>query len=99
MNPNDRISPPQAPAYRGHCMTGRPQKGTPVQEDGTKVCSKCLEQKPADSFNASAGARDGLDPQCKDCKKEQYLARKVNPKRKRKNVTRRNVKKKLRPAS
>jgi len=57
-------------------MTGRPQKGTPVQEDGTKVCSKCLGQKPADSFNASAGARDGLDPQCKDCKKEQYLARK-----------------------
>lgn len=70
-------------------MTGRPQKGTPVQPDGTKVCSKCAESKPAEEFNNCATARDGKDPQCKVCKKEQYLARKVKPKKR----TRRKAKK------
>jgi len=67
----------------------RPQKGTPVQDDGTKVCSKCLEQKTAEEFNASANTRDGKDPQCKQCKRAQHDARKG----KRKKRTRRKAKK------
>lgn len=67
-------------------MAGRPEQGTAVQPDGTKVCSKCLERKPASRFNNSASMRDGKDPHCKDCKKAQRQAAKAKKrKRKRRN--------------
>lgn len=34
-----------------------------------KICSKCKEAKPLDAFGKYARARDGLFPQCKECKR------------------------------
>ena len=35
----------------------------------TKTCTACGEEKPASDFYRHRGARDGLYPQCKACKR------------------------------
>lgn len=36
-------------------------------EEGTKVCTKCKEEKPRSEFYKRAELRDGLKSQCKEC--------------------------------
>lgn len=36
----------------------------------TKRCTRCKERKPLDNFHNSRASRDGLYPQCKDCRRE-----------------------------
>ena len=40
----------------------------------TKLCSACRVQKPAEAFNRSTRARDGLQRQCADCSAAQKRA-------------------------
>jgi hypothetical protein len=39
-----------------------------------KKCSKCGESKPLDKFGKDKQRKDGLYPQCKDCRKANFLA-------------------------
>ncbi len=36
----------------------------------TKVCNKCFEEKPLDSFHRDKGKKDGLCTICKSCKRD-----------------------------
>ena len=38
--------------------------------NGMKICSKCREEKPVSAFHKSKGRCDGLDMQCKECKRQ-----------------------------
>ena len=41
----------------------------PDQIENTKTCSKCKQSKPKSEFYICKGKKDGLQSQCKDCKK------------------------------
>jgi len=43
------------------------QAAGPSRKDGTKVCTKCGEEKPVERFADHAGKRDGLQSQCNIC--------------------------------
>ena len=38
-------------------------------EKGTKICSRCREEKPLSEFYTSTVTKDGYRPQCKACSK------------------------------
>ena len=38
-------------------------------EKGTKICSRCREEKPLSEFYTSTVTKDGYRPQCKACAK------------------------------
>ena len=38
----------------------------------TKQCTKCKEVKPVSEFYKDKAKKDGLRPQCKECKKKHY---------------------------
>lgn len=38
-------------------------------EKGTKICSRCKQEKPLTDFYASVNAKDGYRPQCIECSK------------------------------
>lgn len=38
-------------------------------EKGTKICSRCREEKPLSEFYISTVTKDGYRPQCKACSK------------------------------
>ena len=38
-------------------------------EKGTKVCSRCRQEKPLSEFYTSNTTKDGYRPQCKECSK------------------------------
>jgi hypothetical protein len=38
-------------------------------EKGTKICSRCKEEKPLSEFYTSTVTKDGYRPQCKACSK------------------------------
>lgn len=42
-------------------------------ENLTKKCSTCKTDKPRDSFNKYAQAKDGLQPRCRDCQRERRV--------------------------
>ena len=37
-----------------------------------KYCRKCFTEKPEEAFSKHSGRPDGLQPHCKDCKKQTY---------------------------
>ena len=39
-------------------------------EKGTKICSRCKQEKPLTDFYASVNAKDGYRPQCIECSKQ-----------------------------
>lgn len=39
-------------------------------ETGLKICSHCRRELSLDHFNKCKSCSDGLEVQCKDCKKE-----------------------------
>lgn len=39
-------------------------------EKGTKVCSRCGQEKPLDQFYTSSVTKDGYRPQCIECSKQ-----------------------------
>jgi len=41
-------------------------------ESHSKVCSNCREEKPLEAFNKDRSRKDGLEYQCKVCKKQYY---------------------------
>lgn len=45
------------------------QKGSFLDQNGMKKCSKCLETKTGDEFSNAKKFKDGKDPYCKACKK------------------------------
>lgn len=47
-----------------------------VAPENTKVCSRCLEDKPFAMFSASKDSSDGLHSWCRACKCEDQQARK-----------------------
>ena len=42
-----------------------------IEEEETKTCSKCGEEKPYDQFNADSRRKDGKRASCKTCDAEQ----------------------------
>ena len=46
---------------------------------GLKQCNKCKEAKTASEFHKKAAAKDGLQPQCKECKAATAKARNSTP--------------------
>lgn len=38
-------------------------------EKGTKICSRCKQEKPLSEFYTSANTKDGYRPQCIECSK------------------------------
>ena len=47
----------------------------------TKVCSHCGRELPVESFNKSSKTKDGLQPWCRDCQRENYDAHKGEPRK------------------
>ena len=52
-------------------------RGSPQQQDSTKLCRRCDTWKEASSFNRSSWHRDGLHACCKACLAEYGRARSV----------------------
>lgn len=51
-------------------------------EEKTKICYRCKRELPVTSFHKSNGNKDGLQYECKDCRRElDKIRRKTNSNR------------------
>lgn len=49
------------------------------EENTSKICSTCKEDKPFDNFRKSANSKDGFGSMCKSCLKIQYAEKLKDP--------------------
>jgi hypothetical protein len=42
------------------------------RDKGRKLCRICREWKEAEAYHRDAGRSDGLQPDCKECRREAY---------------------------